>query len=108
MNIKTRKEIIKERLKNGESLVEIMLSGMCGDLSRSPEYNSAYEVAKRATKDFNRFDFSEAGEYINSLVQMVDHWKELAEHYLDCVDKTKYIMDDNGYLDEIEITNSKA
>lgn len=100
-NIKTRKEIIAERVKNGEQLIAIICDGMFGSLKNAPEYNNAWDIRKKAFDDIKRCDFGDMGYYIDSLEQLVDHYKGLAEQYLDSIDKTKYILDDYGNLEEI-------
>jgi hypothetical protein len=100
-NIKTRKQIIEERKANGENLMAIIVDGMFGDLKDMPKYNDHNEIARKAYEDIKNMDFSDTKSYINSLYLLVEHFKGLAEHYLDCIDKEKYILDDNGYLEEI-------
>jgi len=102
-NLKTRKEIIKERIGSGEPLIEVIMSGMFGDIKNLPEYNDADEIYRKASEDIRRMDFGDIGEYIDSMSQLVDYWKELAEHYLSYIDTEIYILDDNGYLEEIEV-----
>ena len=77
------------------------MSGMFGSLKRLPEYNDADEVLRKATRDIKDMDFSSMYDYVDSLSQMVDFWKEKAEHYLEYVDETKYKLDDNGYIEDI-------
>lgn len=99
---KTRSEAIKEAHQKGEPLAKILLLGMYGSISRLPEYNDADQIYRDAEDDIRSMHFENMGEYIDSLVQLVDHWKELAEHYLNCVNPEEYEMDENGYLDLIE------
>ena len=99
-NLKTRKEEIETMREDGESVPAILFSGMFGSLQKTPEYNDADEIYREAFKDLKDMNFGDMGAYIDSLCQLVDHWKELAEHYLECVDAEKYEIDEYGYLDE--------
>ena len=101
-NLKTRKEIIEERKNNGETSLEIIMDGMFGSLRNAPEYNDANKILKDAEHDIRFMDFGSMGDYINSMYDLVEHYKDLAEHYLSHLDQTKYIMDDNGYLEDID------
>lgn len=103
-DLKTRKEIIKERMASGDAPIAIVMSSMFGDLKNIPEYNDNNEILKKAKSDIRSMDFGDMSSYIESLDSLVEHYKELAEHYLDHIDKEKYILDDNGYLDEIDLS----
>ena len=46
-----------------------------------PTYDNAWDVERNAAADFRRNDFSEAADYIDSLVKIADYWQNLAENY---------------------------
>jgi hypothetical protein len=102
-NIKTKQDVIGEMRKDGQPVINIIMEGMFGSLKRLPEYNDSDEVVRKAMRDIKDMDFSSMYDYVDSLSQMVDFWKEKAEHYLEYVDDKKYKLDENGYIDEINL-----
>lgn len=99
---KTRKEIIKKQREEGVPLLEILMNGLFGDLRNIPEYNDHDIIIKKACLDIKNRDYSDIECYIDDLYKLVEYYKELAEHYLEHIDKTKYIMDDRGYLEDLD------
>lgn len=100
-NLKTKSEIIAARRAKGEPLGEIMLELMFGSLRKLPEYNEINEVASRANKDLKRMDFSEMSDYLDSLEQIAEYWKDKAEHYLSYVDAERYELDEDGNIQDV-------
>jgi len=99
-NLVTKEEKISEMRDSGVPMAEVFLQAMWGDLRRLPTYNDSDEVLKRAYKDIKNLDFSNMGDYLGSLEQIVDYWKEKAEHYVEFIDRDKYQMDEDGYIQE--------
>lgn len=59
------------------------MAGASNTLTHKPTYGDADEVANKAHKDIRNMDFSEMADYIDSLVQIAEHWQGYAEHYFD-------------------------
>jgi len=104
-NVKTQAELVKERLASGDSIAIIMLEGMFGSLKNAPEYNDADKILSLALRDIKDMDFGDMGSYINDLYTIAEHWKELAEHYLELVEPEEgyeLVMDKWGYIEKVK------
>lgn len=55
--------------------------GASTSYGKFPTYADQGEVARKSAEEFKRNDFSSAYDYIDSLVQIADHYQSLAEEY---------------------------
>jgi len=82
--IKTQAEELRERME-AEGFARTFLTAWIGDLtgnrSSLPEYGDPNDIERRAAAEFRRHDFSEASNYVDSLVKIAEHYKELAQTY---------------------------
>lgn len=83
--IKTSAESAKERAKEagtGQRAFALeLLRALTNTYDPFPTYDNAWEVQRNAAADFRRADFSEAADYIDSLVKIANYWQNLAENY---------------------------
>jgi hypothetical protein len=82
-SIKTSGEYWSEEYANDPqgALFRALLSDLTGSRQHFPTYNDQNEVDRKARDDFRRNDFSDAFDYIDSLVKIADFWQEKAETY---------------------------
>ena len=78
--IKTSAEAAKERAVDPNPAIELLLT-LFGCPNPFPTYDNAWEVQRKAFADFRHADFSDAADYIDSLVKIADYWQNLAENY---------------------------
>lgn len=80
----------------------VFLGELLSALGTSSRYlvrnNDPYKIRELALKEFSRSDFSNAGEYVADLVMIVEHYQELAEHYLSELTYIGSVVDEHGYV----------
>ena len=79
---KTRKEIFEERYKDNPKKAIVLGLLSCFTSNNAPAYNDSSEVYTRAQKDFSHRDYSEAWDYVVSLVELSDHYESVQDYLL--------------------------
>lgn len=90
-----------ESWKTGNERAQLLLllrafSGGGGNLPLTDDYG---RVQVDATEDFRRRDYSEAQRYVDTLANLVEFYKELAENYLQVLTDYGIRTDQCGYSD---------
>lgn len=99
--MRTQEDAIKEQaeqIKNGgeRGFMLALLSNMTGSATRGlPVTDDHDKLAQDAIRDFRRSDYTEAASTVESLVLIVDHYKNLAEEYLSAL--TDHALSTNEY-----------
>lgn len=93
----TREQIEKLNSGSERDLMLVMLQSMTGSATRGlPVTDDHDKLAQEAVWDFQRNDYSEAASTVESLVLIVDHYKNLAEEYLSELTRQGNVMDEYG------------
>lgn len=85
-------------LENGSERDRLLmlLRAFSGSRSSLPMSDDYGKIQADATHDFRRSDYSEAESYVDSLVRLVEFYKELAENYLNALTDYGIPVDDYG------------
>ena len=81
--LKTKSEALREKLESGSprDILLALLSAMSVSGNNLPEYGDIRKIYTDSTYDFRRNDFSNAADYVDSLIKIAEHYQDLAENY---------------------------
>ncbi len=74
----------------------ILLRSFSSNPRSLPSTDDYTKVQRDATDDFRRNDYGEAQQYVDTLTQLVEFYKELAEQYLENLNDYGIITDEYG------------
>lgn len=100
--MRTQEDVTREQVEaltngNERDRLMVLLGSMTGSDTRGlPETDDHDKLARDATEDFRRSNYSEAHSTVESLVLIVDFYKNLAEEYLSLLQGNGVAVDEYG------------
>ena len=81
--LKTKNEAFREQLEGGtqRDFLRALLSTMSSNGSSLPEHGDMNKIYSDSNTEFRRNDFSNAADYVDSLLKIAEHYQGLAENY---------------------------
>lgn len=96
-----RERFIKEHGGTFEkAFPALMLESMFGRYGKLPRSGSQDEVEQEALQSIKNMEFGDMGDYISTLVQIADHYQELAESYAEELIYCGYTFDIDGSVND--------
>ena len=102
--MRTQEDVTREnveKLQNGSERVKALtlLGAMFGhEYKNLPTTDDHDKIAREALSDFRQSNFSEAASAVDSLVKIVDFYKELAESFHADLTKFGAVVDEHGSI----------
>lgn len=93
----TAKDVAAWKSGNEKDRLLIMLRAFASNQRNLPTTDDYVKVQQEATYDFRRNDYGEAQQYVDTLVHLVEFYKDLAETYLENLNDYGIVTDQYGY-----------
>ena len=86
-------EILREGTDREKALVWIKAFSSNRHLPKTADYN---KILRDATNEFQRNDYSEALDYVQSLAELVEHYQDLAQNFADTLEAYGAVLNEYG------------